>query len=363
MMGEMNTRPDVDVEALCSPDYKWVDSADYKSWPGLYPLSHRIPAIRKSRFLAAQYINPRRAIAHAIEQKADIIHFANINHLSFPFWKKELEQSGIRTAVSAHDVRRQKAIVSRTWEDAQLQAFYRFADAIFVHSTYQERELFDFAHVDRERIHVVPHGLYAHGHVDVDRDRKRERLGLPANRQVALFFGQIRDEKNLASLIRSMALSESSPHLLVAGRGGGRHKDLAHYESVARDVGVADHVTFIDRYIEDKEAALLFAISDWVALPYDNSFTSQSGVLNVAAEYERPVLVSSAPVLSETVRKCNIGIACAGVTPAALAEGIDVMCKRIKDGHQHAFDEYRGRYSWEENVNISLDVYRSLLGE
>lgn len=361
LLEQMASMPELDVSAVCSPDYQWLDEDGYNCWAGLATLSHPIPVLRRLKFLRGQIVNPRRCIEHAVESGADIIHFSNINHLSFPLWRPALEESGIKVAVTAHDVKRQKAIISRKWEDAQLKAFYRFADAIFVHSVYQARELVEFAGISRGKIYVVPHGLYPHGKSDVDPAKERRRLEIPEDRQLALFFGQIRDEKNLDAFIRALALSEARPHLLVAGKGGGRHKSIEHYRSLARDVGVEDRVTFIDRYIEDEEAARLFRICDWVALPYENTFTSQSGVLNVAAEYDRPVLVSSAPVLSETVRSCDIGIACAGDTSAALAEGIDQLCQRIENGHRHLFHEYHERFSWKENARRTVQVYRALV--
>ena len=139
------------------------------------------------------------------------------------------------------------------------------------------------------------------------------------------------------------------------------HHDIDHYRQLASDLDVADRVTFVPRFIEDEEVGELFVASDWVALPYESDFTSQSGVLNVAAYYERPVLVSSAPVLRETVEACDIGVACSGDGPDALAAGIQSMHQRLEDGHSHAFKAYRDRFSWKENASRTLSVYRTLL--
>jgi len=361
LMAAMARRDDAGVEALCTPDYEWVGTDGYATWDGLASISHDIATLRRWRFLKGQFVNPTRAIDHAVSTALDVLHLANINHLTFPYWRSKLEGSGVRVVASAHDVKRRKSIISRRWEDRQLKAFYRYADALFVHSEYQVRELAAFAGVDRDHIHVVPHGLYSHGAVDAAPATLREKWELPRDRRVALFFGQIRDEKNLDGLLRALTLTDRPLHLVVAGSGGGRHRDVDHYRRQASALGVAEQVRFIPRYIEDGEVGELFVAADWVALPYRSVFTSQSGVLNVAAHYERPVLVSAAPVLHETVQDCDIGVACSGDGPEALAGGIETMHRRLDDGHEHVFEDYRRRFSWQENARRTREVYESIL--
>jgi glycosyltransferase involved in cell wall biosynthesis len=359
-MKTMGERSDVEVEAICTPDYKWGRSDEYATWEGLASISHDVPTLRRLRFLKGQFVNPKRAIEHVRSSGLEVLHLANINHLTFPCWRPKIEAADVQVVASAHDVKRQKSMISRRWEDRQLKAFYRFADALFVHSDYQARELIDFAGVAQNRVHVVPHGLYAHGPVQESRTTLRERWELPSDQQVALFFGKIRDEKNLDGFLRALSLTDQSVHLIVAGREDGNHRAIDYYRKLANVLGVTDQVTFVPRFIEDPKVAELFVASDWVALPYESRFTSQSGVLNVAAHYERPVLVSSAPVLQETVQACDIGIACSGDDPEDLASGINAMHERLESGYDHAFEEYRQRFSWEENVQRTVKVYKQL---
>lgn len=361
LMCAMGRHPNVHVEAICSPDYKWARDEEYATWDGLQCISHQIPLRRQLRFLIGQFVNPHRAVQHAIHRNLDVLHLANINHLTFPYWRLLLRNTPLKVVASVHDVRRQKSILSRTWEDHQLKAFYRYADALFVHSTYQVRALEQFAGVSPEKIFVVPHGLYPHGRSDASRMALREKWSLPAEKQVALFFGQLRDEKNLEGLLRALPLAHTPLHVVVAGKGGGRHRDAYFYRTLARKLGIRDRVTFVNRHIEDDEVAELFKASDWVALPYDPSFTSQSGVLNTAASYERPVLVSTAPVLKETVQTCDIGWSYEGTAPVQIAQGIDAISEQIAGGYDYDFDAYQQQFSWAKNAARTVDVYRLLL--
>ena len=361
LLRAMSAIEDLQAEAICTPDFQWKDSEDYSVWAGLKSIHHSIPVLRRLRFLHRQFVNPVRCLRHAKKTGMDIVHFSNINHLSFPFWQQYFQRSNVRVAISVHDVKRQKHMLNREWEDRQLKATYKFADALFVHSSYQVNELVNFAGVSREKVHIVPHGPYSYGAMRSEQREARLKFGLPLDEQIALFFGQVRDEKNLEGFIEAMALADDSFHLVVAGHANAHHHGLAYYQECARRNGVEDRITFLYRFIPDEEVSELYAASDWVALPYLNTFTSQSGVLNIAAYYERPVFVSSSPVLQETVRNCDIGYVCESDQSVDLAKGIHAMVSRIHDGHKHQFEEYRDLYSWAENARITLGVYQNLL--
>ena len=362
LLQTMGSMPEIDMRAVCSPDYFWRDNPSYTAWTGLNKLSHPIPAIRKFRFLKCQLTNPRQCINYAKAENLDIVHFANFNHLSFPFWRNAFKKSGVKVAVSVHDVRRAKPILNKGWEDKQLVAFYQFADALFVHSEYQANELQRFARVEKSKIHVVPHGPYSHGNTSISKEEARKKYNFPLDEQVALFFGQIRDEKNLDGLINALGMSSSKPHLVVAGKAGGRsRRPMEYYMECARKAGVSDRITFLDRYISDDEVGELFEASDFTVLPYKEAFTSQSGVLNVAVHYATPVLVSTAPVLKETVETCDIGVVADGYADEHIAKGIDLLSARVEANYEHAFDIYQKKFGWEENARRTIEVYRQLI--
>jgi glycosyltransferase involved in cell wall biosynthesis len=311
--------------------------------------------------LIGQFANPARLFRRARKTNADIVHLSNINHLTFDWWKRSANAGPFRIAATVHDVRRAKAMLNRRYEDRQLKRFYQRADALFVHSRAQARELQEFAEIPDQRIHLVPHGPYDYGRPSAEPLELRSRFGLPRAKQIALAFGNIRDDKNLDLLIRSWPRFSQDVHLVVAGRGdGGVHKPVGHYKALVESLSLTQSVTFLDRYIPDEMVADLFAASDWVALPYSRAFTSQSGVLNVAVCYNRPVVASRTTTLNETLEQCDIGV---GVEPddgAALIAGIERLQARLRDGHQHEFERYRRDFSWAEAARRTLAVYASL---
>ena len=361
LLGALARHEDLDIELMCTPQFRWQAIEGVEVWPGLFPITHSMPNLRRARFLLGNWISPRRALRRVNGRKADIIHFSEFNHLTYPFWRRRLKRTGAKVVVSVHDVARQKAILHRGWEDRNLIAFYRAADALLVHSPQQVKSLQAFAGVWADRIHLVPHGPVDYGPCKSSRQDLHRAYGVPESASVGLFFGQLRDEKNLEGLLEALSLTNRRVYLIVAGQAGSRHRSGAYYEALARQFGIADRVQFRWGHVPDAEVPRLFTVADWVALPYRRSFTSQSGVLNVAMQYERPVLVGTAPALAEAARSEDIGEAVRGESPEYLAGALERLLDRLEKPAAFDFAGYRARNSWAENARITADIYRSLV--
>jgi len=354
---------DLDIEYLCSPDCKGNSQINIVSWPHLFRISSKLKIMNRARFLLGEALNLRKAIKRASQRGTQILHLTSLNHLGFPFWCEMMRRSGLRIVLSAHDIRRQVAILHMRYEDEQLRRIYQMADGIFVHSWVQAAELERFASVGCERIHLVPHGPYGYGEVRKSRESVRERYGISSSALLGLFFGQIRDEKNLSGLLEAMVSGDCQSNLLVAGqRASDRHRPCSEYREDVRRLGLEDRVVFDERYIPDGEIADLVNAADWIALPYRSSFTSQSGVLNLAAHYNRPVMVGAAPTLAAEVKNYGIGVAAETDDVAELRKTLRLLEGMIstEDGAKFYFSRYREAHSWARNAEITAEIYREL---
>ena len=352
-----------ELEYACLPEFAWDPNIACDHWPGLLSLSSKRKIARRARFLLGQWSNPRRAIMRMHDTGATIMHFTNFNHLSYPGWRRLLDRSGMGVVLTAHDVRRQVAMVNRRYEDSQLRRIYQRADAILVHADAQVADLVDFASVNPDVIHKVPHGPFGYGRPRSSREEVRHSYGYSEGGLVGLFFGLIRDEKNLEGLLDAMASKGCQTKLLVAGkRASGLHRSVSEYQSIVRKLGLGERVTFDNRFVPDNEVADLVCACDWVALPYRSSFSSQSGVLNLAVHYERPVLAGAAPVLAETVNSFGIGSVGESDDSEDLLEALSELEDKIsqKDPSLFGFGHYRRKCTWRENARITAEVYRGL---
>ncbi len=353
----------IDVEVACSPDYAYRDTAPYAVYPHLASISHSIAPLRRLRFLLAQGLSPATVLARAREQKVDIVHFSNINHLTYRFWRQRVKRESFRVVATVHDVRRQKAILNRVWEERGLQSFYRDADALLVHSQRQVDDLLEFASPHPSRIHIVPHGPYAYPEPGAKRDQIRGVFGVPRERTVGLCFGMVRDDKNVSELLAAQArIVQERPFIVVAGKMPS--SGSCSEESLRRKVvslGLEEDVLFLNRFIEDDEVGQLYRCADFACLTYKRDFTSQSGVLNVAMHFDCPVLATPAPTLAETVSGYKIGCLCKGDLAPDIAAGLKGLLGRLNQREEFDFEGYRRAHSWQENANQTLDVYRQII--
>lgn len=360
LLSRMANRPGVEIELACIPSYHYRQSAKYPLWPGLREISHHVPWRRRLRFAINLVVNPLRAIRHARRTGAQIIHLSTIPHVTFALWSRALRRSGLKLVATAHDIRRSHGLIWHSYEVEQLKRLYRSCEAIFVHSEYQRQDLVDFAGVPADRVVVVPHGPYYHGPPTASKEELRRRYGIPLDKQVALFFGDIRPDKNLDLLLRAMVPYKDRLFLLVAGRiKGANPHPLEYYHRIVAENGISDAVRFDIRFIPDDEVADLFTLADWVALPYGRSFTSQSGVLNVAVVYRRPVLASGCGTFRETVKAYEIGIIVPPDDVAELTAGIRTMIVHYEQPWD--FDGYSKGMSWGQNAARSAQTYATVL--
>ena len=149
------------------------------------------------------------------------------------------------------------------------------------------------------------------------RSAARRALGLSGD--LALFFGFVRPYKGINHLLRAMAMLKDLPRLtlVVAGEVWEDRRRLAREVS---ELGLAERVRLIDRYLSNKEVALCFSAADLVVLPYTSG--TGSGVAQVAYSFGLPVVASRIADLKEVVVDGRTGYLVPPGKPRALAAAI-----------------------------------------
>ncbi len=133
----------------------------------------------------------------------------------------------------------------------------------------------------------------------------RQKLGVPANKRVLLFFGVGQRRKGLHLVVEALlgVQSEQSPFLLCAGQQnaqGGTALGLRQLEREGR-------ARVFDRYVSTEEEKLSFAAADVVLLPYLHHFGT-SGVLSRAMAAGKMVIVSDEQLLGRLTRERGLGL-------------------------------------------------------
>jgi glycosyltransferase involved in cell wall biosynthesis len=140
---------------------------------------------------------------------------------------------------------------------------------------------------------VVPHGHYRGEYPDDKQTDCRQPLGIGANAKVALFFGWIRDYKNVPGLISAFrGINDPETVLCIAGR------EFPGSSPSVREVADGDPRIHLHlQHIPAENVQTFFGAADLVVLPYREILNSGTAVL--ALSFNKPVLVPRKGAMSE----------------------------------------------------------------
>ena len=207
-------------------------------------------------------------------------------------------------------------------------------------------------------VESVPHGLFDHLANQPPPYDLRAKLGIAPEHFVLLSFGHITDRKNQHLLVEAMARVPGAVLVIAGPQPSTRQRSGEFYRQQASALGCAARVHVIDQFIPDAEVAAYFTAADAVALTYDSGFVSQSGVLQIAAQWERPVLASSGPgPLRAAVEASGIGIVVAPDSTDAIVSGLQRLITAPKPEHA-CYAAFRQTASWEANIDGMLRLLR-----
>lgn len=223
---------------------------------------------------------------------------------------RQLDRSTTRVVFDSHNVRPHER---RPLDGALTRWMLRIPDAFIVHSRAVEETLRALSPGATVRVTPLP---LAHAFADgPGRGSARERLGIPEEAQVLLFFGFVRRYKGLDIALDALSYLPEQVHLLVVGE---------HYEdatSIAEQAArFGERVHMVPAFVPTEEVGLYFDAADLVVLPYRRA--TQSGVVPLAMRFHTPVVSTRVGGLAEHVRDGENGFLVEPEAPRALAEAI-----------------------------------------
>lgn len=233
--------------------------------------------------------------------------------------------------------------------------FLRSADGFVYMSEQVHREL--RAYTDAPAL-FSPHPLFEQFGTPVPRDRACTALGIDPALRYALFFGLIRDYKGLDLLLDAWALLRQRN--AVAGRklivAGEFYASREKYAEQIRRNGLGDEVILHDRFIPDAEVGNYFSAADLLVLPYRSA--TQSGVTQIAYQFDLPMVVTDVGGLPEIVPNGRVGLV---VQPdkRSIADALErIWQPELLACFRASIRDEKGRFSWERMCDRVAEVYR-----
>ncbi|MBC5808504.1 MAG: hypothetical protein DLM53_10780 [Candidatus Eremiobacter antarcticus] len=167
------------------------------------------------------------------------------------------------------------------------------SDLVHVHESAHRRWLEEEYGLRGSRIAVIPLGVDGVG--SQDPAAARSALSIPANAEVALFFGYLAGYKGIHQFLDDIpALLDKRPavHIVIAGAVPRR---LAHGSTLSarlKNLESHDRVHVLG-FVPEGRVATVFSAADVAVLPYTLAI-SASGPMSLAISHRIPVLLSDA---------------------------------------------------------------------
>ena len=307
------------------------------------------------------YYNPLSWIWTGFSIKGEIVHAQWWSHVLAPVYF---------VVLSICKFRRKKIIITvhnvLPHENSKLNKFLNrvvlcWGDVFIVHSTRNIEEVHKIFKIPKEKVIRIPHGVLGSFKDDiVTQEDAREKLKLPLDCKIILFFGNIREYKGLDVMLEafSYVIKETEKVLLVIA--GSLWVKWGKYEELIKKKNLSKNIKLFLEFIPSDEAKYFYYAYDLVVLPY-REFMAQSGAGAVALAFEKPLIVTNVGGLPELVKDKNFVIE--PNNPRALAEkillalGDDELLKKLSDDSRGLAEEY----SWDKISEETVGLYKFVI--
>jgi glycosyltransferase involved in cell wall biosynthesis len=329
--------------------------ADVRLYTGTpYELQGSLQDVQIRPVFRSYRSNPWRVLMALVDikrMKPDVVHIQMSQALGFvALLVLTLRSMALKVVVTAHNVlpheRSRLSLLA-------LRFIYMRSAAIIVHSHHCRNQLLsEFGARVADKAAIIDHGDYMMlAGVTVSH-------AVPAGPFTVLFFGFIRQYKGLDVLLRAVGAMRAKGRdcrLLVVGHPV---EPFAPYEALMRELGIASVTECVLDYVPLDAISGYFNRSSCVVLPYIDA--SQSGVLQLAYAFSKPVVATRVGGLPEAVIEGASGLLVAAGDHAGLAAALTrllddpALCRRLSDG---AAELAKTRFAWSSIARLTVSAY------
>lgn len=272
----------------------------YNYFNGVYGKQNKI--IRGFRFIIATL----KSLKSAKKNKATIIHL-NIFHWDLLeyfilFCSKII--FNMKTVSTIHDVESFASVNNSS--KSKHKKFANLLDGVLFFNEFSRNEF--FKNLKEEKIEsTLIKDLGFSKIVKKTKDECREKLNIPKNKFVVLFFGQIKKVKGIDILLQSInhvVDLNQNIEFVIAGRPW--KDNLKNYEDYISKNNISSFIKLNASFIAEDQLPYYFQSADMGILPYKKIYNSE--VLLNFLSYKLPVLCSDLPVFSEIISDKENGL-------------------------------------------------------
>lgn len=203
---------------------------------------------------------------------------------------------------------------------------------------------------------LVKHPIYTNFGIPLSKQVAKKNLNI-TEEKVILYFGYIRKYKGIKYLIRAIPkiLENLDVKTIIAGEF---YDSREPYIKEIKKTGKEDKIMLVDSFIPDDKVNIYFSAADLAVLPYTSA--TQSGIVQIAMNYNLPCLVTNVGGLPEVVKHGKNGFLVPPENSDAIAQAV-IDFYKVVNRHRMVENvkDQKLKYGWNQIENSMLELYSS----
>ena len=267
--------------------------------------------------------------------------------IDYFFLKKIKKLSKAKLIMTVHDILPFNELFYDRYFYGKL---YDLADKIILQAPGNKSRFASLFPNDVDKVRIIPHGHMLDYIETAEKSGSRKILGIPENKLVLLFFGQIKKVKGVDVLLKALSLlKDKHPELSVIIAGSVWKTDFSECEKIINSNQLDNCLKLDIRYIPDNEIKYYYGAADACVLPYTDVY--QSGVIQLAYGYKKPVISSDLQAFTQFVKENISGFVSKRGDEASLARAIERLIanqNNLAEMGENGYKLVKSELDWEK---------------
>jgi len=310
-----------------------------------------------------------RLTNYLIKTRPTIVQFGVMEFAFESLFLGYMKYKGLLLSQICHEFeRRQTKKTFMTNLDNRLsQVVFNTYSAIFLHGETNRKLFLSMYNFPPEQAFSIEHGNEQifpepkNSHEIIA--KLKEKYQITDDNPAVVFFGNITPSKGIPDLIKAFSLvhkSNKKAKLIIAGMPS-KQISIEELENLIKSLELSNQIFLDARYLPMEEIGPLMQLANVVVYPYRN--ISQSGALQVAYAFGRPIIATNVGGFPDAVENEKSGLLVPPESPEQLASAILRLIENPKfatEMGKYAKHLSETRFAWPPIAKNILNVYTKL---